>query len=684
MRTMKRLRIFSIILLGVMVSGCVSTEQETDKVAPAKEKPGAAVAGKPQAEKPAPAPVPAPEPAKPVDPVVAARANVASNPMSWRAVNALGLALFQARQYAEAALVFEQAVAMFPISSAAESEQQVKEARQLAIKAQMEANRKVQKQQLEAQDKMREQQMISGMLSMMPMMPGANANTALLAQAGQTMLNVAMVPSGMDIMSDPISAEAESSQVLRSRELSMLYANLGQVRMALWEDDAAMEAFRQAYATDSSRIDFLFIQANLLQRNDDMAGAIALYARYLAVASASKQPATLLEIAESCRNLGMDEEMRRALDATRKAWSRVVGDAVTPVTEHGYGELLTAAGFYWEAVPYLQAWVNTSPNDPAVQREWSTALFRAGKMDEGLAAVKAFMQNTKAASSDGGFSIYFNGMIEMHQGHLDDARKILSELRPAPGATSGFAVAAYAMCGHLDEEKEWINRIENGLSSPDSASVDWYRLGCVWFINGNIPRAAECVNRSIAIQPQFGPALLLREQLTGVNAERIKVEQVKAVQAVANGDTAAAVQILSTVLTNIPAGELSESLTREGMKYLSASESKLRMSNEAQQYYLRGQAVLKNAKNQQNIKEALGQYLWALRYAPLSPEIHLSLSSVYASQKQFKKALYHIEAYLAGAQSSDGLDAVVERYYELQYLSENELRKVRAVIPKNN
>ena len=169
MRTMKRLRIFSIILLGVMVSGCVSTEQETDKVAPAKEKPGAAVAGKPQAEKPAPAPVPAPEPAKPVDPVVAARANVASNPMSWRAVNALGLALFQARQYAESALVFEQAVAMFPISSAAESEQQVKEARQLAIKAQIEANRKVQKQQLEAQDKMREQQMISGMLSMMPM-----------------------------------------------------------------------------------------------------------------------------------------------------------------------------------------------------------------------------------------------------------------------------------------------------------------------------------------------------------------------------------------------------------------------------------------------------------------------------------------------------------------------------------
>ena len=104
MRTMKRLRIFSIILLGVMVSGCVSTEQEADKIATAKAKPGAAVAGKPQAEKPAPAP----EPVKPADPVAAARANVAANPMSWRAVNALGLELFQALRYTESALAFEQ------------------------------------------------------------------------------------------------------------------------------------------------------------------------------------------------------------------------------------------------------------------------------------------------------------------------------------------------------------------------------------------------------------------------------------------------------------------------------------------------------------------------------------------------------------------------------------------------
>jgi tetratricopeptide (TPR) repeat protein len=679
MSAMKIFRIFSFILLSIMVNGCVSREPEAVKPATSGVKSEKTVVSEPQAAKPEPAPE-----TKPVDAIAAARANISSNPMSWRAVNMLGLALFKTRQYAEAALVFEQAIAMFPIASAAETEQQVKEARQLAIKAQLEANRKVQKQQAQARQQMQEQQMLSGMLSMMPMMPGATANTALLAQAGQTMLNVAMAPSGMDIMSEPMLAEAESSQVLRTRELSMLYANLGQVRMALWEDDAALEAFRQAYATDPSRTDLFFIQASILQRNDDLAGAISLYARYLAVAPEIKQPVAWLEIAESCRNLGMEDETRNALAATRKAWNQVVGESASPTTEHRYGEILAVCGFYKEAIPHLQAWASSSLNDSASRREWATALFRAGKMEEALKTIKIFTQDAKSTSSDGGFSTYFTGMIEMHLGNLDKAKEILEELRPAAGATSGFAVAAYAMCGHLDEEKEWISRIENGLSSPDTASVDWYRLGCVWLVAGNISRAAECVGRSIAIQPEFGPALLLREQILSMNSERVKSGQVKAAQAVSSGDITSGIQILSSVLTDMPTGDSLESLTREGMKYVSNLQSKPRMPKEAQQYYLRAQAILKNAKSQQAVKEALCQCQWALRYAPLSPEIHLSLSSIYATQKQFKKALYHIQAYLAGSQPSDNLDAVVERYYELQYLNENELRRVRAIIPENN
>jgi len=149
---------------------------------------------------------------KTMEAIAIARANASSNPMNWRAVNALGMTLFQAKKYTEAALAFEQAINMFPIASLAETEQQAKDARQLAYKVQKEADEKMQKQQKEAQEQMQEQQMLSGMLSMMPMMPGANQSTMLLSQAGQTMLNVAMVPEGMSILSGQMLPENESSQ----------------------------------------------------------------------------------------------------------------------------------------------------------------------------------------------------------------------------------------------------------------------------------------------------------------------------------------------------------------------------------------------------------------------------------------------------------------------------------------
>lgn len=519
---------------------------------------------------------------------------------------------------------------------------------------------------------------------MMPMMPGANQSTMLLSQAGQTMLNVAMVPEGMSILSGQMLPENESSQVQKARELSTLYANLGDARMALWEDDAALEAFRQAYSTDPSRTDLLFIQGTILQRNDDLAGAILLYSRYMVTAPETKHPIAWLEIAESCRDLGMDKEKDKALTAARNSWNKVLGQPATPKTEHGYGGILAAAGFYKEAIPYFQTWISSSPNDLASQREWAIALFRAGKMEDALKAMKNFTKAPNSTSSNDDFSIYFTGMIELHLGHINEAKKILGQLRPAAGATSGFAVAAYAISGHWDETKDWINNIENGQSSPDAAQVDWYRLGCVWLAAGNIPRSVECIDRSIELEPEFGPALLLRKQLLSLNSERIKSAQAEASRAALSGNMADAVQILNSCLTNMPTGDSSESLTLEGMKYVSNLQAPLRMSKEAQQYYLRGQAILKNAKGQQAINEALCQYQWALRYAPLSPEIHLSLSSVYATQKQFKKALRHIQLYLTASQASGNLDAAIERYYELQYLNDNELRGIRAIIPKSN
>ena len=193
-------------------------------------------------------------------------------------------------------------------------------------------------------------------------------------------------------------------------------------------------------------------------------------------------------------------------------------------------------------------------------------------------------------------------------------------------------------------------------------------------------RAAECVSRSIDIQPGFVPATMLKDQILKAAAENLKSVEKDSDEAFANGDATSAVQIISSALSQTPWGEPYDNLTLKGMNYVAKLQTPLRMSKEAQQYFLRGQAILKNAKTTQDIKEALGQYLWALRYAPLSPDIHLSLSSIYASLKLYREALHHSQAYLTTAQSPEKLDAAIEKYYELQYFLDKEQNDIRSAI----
>jgi tetratricopeptide (TPR) repeat protein len=302
-------------------------------------------------------------------------------------------------------------------------------------------------------------------------------------------------------------------------------------------------------------------------------------------------------------------------------------------------------------------------------------------MEEARDAMKRSISAPKSPLSVGGFTAYFLGMTELHLGRVDEAKKILGTLHPSAETKtiSGFVAAAHALCGHVDEEREWISRVEQGRTDPETAVADWYRLGCVWFVAGNRPRAAECVSRCLELQPEFGPALRLREQLLNGNAERVKSARSEA--AASRGNIPSAVQRLSAELSDMPMGPSWMALAQEGMGYVAKLPAPLRMPREAQQHFLRAQAILKNATRPGEIREALGEYRWALRYAPLTPEIHLHLSSVYATQKQFSQALRHIETCLAGFEPSEKLDAIIGRYYELQYLEERAQRNIRAIRP---
>jgi len=609
------------------------------------------------------------------DPIAAAQAVAAAQPMNWRAFNALGIALYQARRYASAARAFEQAIAVFPMGMVVETEQRAESARQKTFEAQKQA----QAQQGKAQRAMQSQQLLSGLLGMIPMMPRMPINTSMLTQMGQTLMTTGM-PSTGDSNSPGMIMEQEPSQVLRTREQAALHTNLGLARMALQEDDTAIEEFRQAYTMDASRVDLLFMQAQLLQRSDAVR-ALQLYARYLEISPEAQHPSTWLEIASVYRRFGFESETRKALEAARKVWDRLAGQSANASTELAFGKMLSMAGFYKEALTPYQTWIQTLPNDPSAQREWAITLFVAGRIEDARDVMKSSITANNTTSSDDEFTTYFMGMIELHLGHVDEAKNILKTLPlSAKKNKSGFVIAAHALCGHVDEEKEWISRVEKGLSNRDMAVADWYRLGCVWFALGNRPKAAECITRCLELQPEYGPALRLRQQLLNESTERVKSTISKANNRT-QGDINSAIQRLSAELKDMPMGTSWLALAREGMGYVAKLPEQPRMPKEAQPHFLRAQGILKNATKSDEISEALGEYRWALRYAPLTPEIHLHLSTVYATLKQYTQALRHIEICLAGFQSSEKLDTIIGRYYELQHLEERTQRSILAIHP---
>ena len=362
-----------------------------------------------------------------------------------------------------------------------------------------------------------------------------------------------------------MTMEEESFQVVHTRDLASLHVSLGLTRMALREDDIAIEAFRQAYVMDASRVDLLFMQAKLLQRSH-AGSALPLYVRYLELAPKTRQTETWIEIAAVYRLLGLESEMRNALAAARKSWDSEIGQSTNATTEHAFSKLLSKAGFYKEAIPPLQTWVRTVPEDGAAQREWAIALFSAGRIEEARDAMKKFISAVKSTPSNDEFTTYFMGMSELHLGHVEEAKNILAALHPSADTktTSRFVATARAICGNLDEEKDWINQVESGRSDPDTAAADWYRLGSIWFVEGNLPRAAECVSRCLELQPDFGPALRLQEQLVNGNSERVKSEQGVA----SSNDITSTVQRLSEELSDMPMGTSWMALAHEGMGYV--------------------------------------------------------------------------------------------------------------------
>ena len=85
---------------------------------------------------PIPAAVPPPDPAVAIE---AARSEAQSDPRNWRAFYNLGKAYYRAGRFSEAVPAYQQAIALYPITTTIETEQKQQMAAQAAIESQQAA-----------------------------------------------------------------------------------------------------------------------------------------------------------------------------------------------------------------------------------------------------------------------------------------------------------------------------------------------------------------------------------------------------------------------------------------------------------------------------------------------------------------------------------------------------------------
>lgn len=623
------------------------------------------------------------EPKIELDAIAEARKKLAENPLDWKMMNNLGVEYMQKRQYKMAAITFKQAIEMYQISMTNEEETKRKEVQQRVQFAQKEAHLQNKRREEQA----RNQQLISGMFGMMALAPGGMGG-AVLAQAGQTAMN-AMGTHGGSYIDMAEAGYMDSASIDSIYHLSKLYINLGKCYMLLGNNDEAISAFSAAYEKNPTNKDILFMLGRLYQRDQNYAKAITQYLRFIAVSPQVKLPLAWQEVAESCKHLGLAKESETALALALDAWNEALKsqDIKEQNSQYMYGQFLASAGFYKESLPFLKSRYDENPADFRHQRDWAVALLRAGEAKEAfqiLHAMRKTAQEKNIQIGNKDFFTYFYGIAKMYEGNLVEAKEILSALQPKPGQTNELSTAAYAFCGHLKETRDWIDKIEDGDETSDMAYVSWFRLACVWFANGNKLHLAECLSRSLSLEPAYGPAMLLKEKVLEDNYPLIKEGIIKAENEAAKGNAANACTIISYLISNIPRGELYDKLMRRGIQYMAKAEIPMPMSQEARDYYLKGRSILKNVKSLADYRKALNFFLWAARFSPLNQDIHITLSTIYAQIQQYQKALYHLEIYMQSIPQKKLADTFIEKHYELRFLYSKEQENLQTVLKEIN
>lgn len=653
--------------------------------------------------------------------IAAAKAAAVREPQNWRVFNDLGLVYYRQTLYDQAVAAFQQALAMYSITSVLETEKKQADAvatQRAAIAAKRETD-------IQRANALQSQQSMNELFGMFSNLAGMNGDTQgqMLLSTMQTINNqIDSVPNSVP----PLSPELKMESSLKSkREVANIYICLGSAYFGKEDYQQAVASFENAMQLDPSRTEVLKTSAEaqyFLCRYDE---CIRTFAKYHAIAPV--ETASLLRLSDAYRAVGMQPQANKAFAAFLALEERSPADCVKLLrigslclTRWRYDEALkfltearqSAAAspenarifaeavrkqFEIEVLKFVTEARHSATSSPENARIFAAAQLKQFEMPGAIQLLLAEAQFnlrhttdaiallTDAVTQDQANSPAWYLLAQCHDEAGDSANALQSYRKALTTGQAKHASAHYIqVCrAAIGEGDAAVKTLETQLESvpltPGDGADQWCELAFALEKAGRVPEAMEIFSRCIEVSPSYSRARLALERLgRQADAER-RQAQAESDAAMKSGDRMQAIMKLAVAYRLTPAGQGKEALRKTLLKTAAGMDNPPAMTGDAQDHYLRGSVALKAAKNPVDLGRSLSEFQWAVFYSPWVGDLYFNTSAVKKLQNQTAAAVSDLKWYLAAMPAASNVSEMLNRLYEFDYQHEQKMRELAAV-----
>jgi len=622
--------------------------------------------------------------------ITAAKEAAFRDPQNWRAFNNLGLVYYRQAQYDRAVSAFQQALALYSVTSILEAEKRQTDA-QTAQRAALEAKREADLQRAKALQSQQEMNDLFNMVSGIAAMKG-NTSAQMLVSTMQTVNNqLDTVPNTVP----PLSPEMKAESSLKSkREVSGIYVCLGSAYFGKRDYLQAVASFENAMQLDPSRTDVLKTSAEayyFLCKYDD---CIRTFARYHAIAPVEQ--ASLLRLSDAYRALGMQAESDKAFTAFVDREDRTPGDCMRLLRT---GATCLSHWRYDQALAYLslskaRAAADANPDTARVFADEQARVYKTPQAVLLMLAEAHFnLRQTSEASALLRDAVAQDGtnakawyMLAQCYDETGEADKAAAAYRKALDCGRGkdpsadFIQVCRAATGEGDEAIRVLEtRLGNVPLTPGGGANQWCALAFAFEKAGRIQEAMEIFNRCNEASPVYTRARLALERLGKQTAAERQRDIEDSGALTKSGEPAQALAKLAEAYRLTPAGAEKENVRKSLLRLAAGMETQPALTGSAQDHYLKGVVALKAAKSPMDLGQALAQFQWAIFYAPWAGELYFNTSAVKKLQNQTAAAVNDLKLYLAAKPGAANMSDMLNRLYEFDFQREQNLRELAGI-----